>query len=88
MKKFDIVITFYTILAMSRTACAFSCQKEFLALVDERAKSLGLTRSAYIVQVLRQDILSGRPNLNILAGQMAINGDIVNHGHGRKIVTK
>lgn len=64
---------------MSRAPCAFSCQRQFLAQVDQRADSLGMTRSAYIVQVLRQDILSGRPNLNIQAGQMAINGDIVNH---------
>lgn len=66
---------------MSRTACAFSCQKQFLDQVDQRAASLGMNRSAYIVQVLRQDLLSGKPNLNIMAGQMAIHGDIINHDH-------
>ncbi len=52
---------------MARIPCAVSCTREFLALVDRRAASLGLNRSAYIIQVLRQDLFSGKPNLNIVA---------------------
>lgn len=50
-----------------RVACAFSCQAEFLQKIDKRARSLGLSRSGYITQVLRQDLLSGSPNLSVVA---------------------
>lgn len=36
-------------------------------MVDARASSLSMNRSQYIVQVLRQDLMSGQSNLNILA---------------------
>jgi hypothetical protein len=52
---------------MSRVPCAFSCDEKFLKLIDERAASLGMKRSQYIVQVLRQELLTGAPNLNIVA---------------------
>ena len=52
---------------MSRVPCAFSCDVEFLKLIDARAASLGMNRSQYVVQVLRQDLLTGRPNLNVVA---------------------
>lgn len=65
---------------MTRIPCAFSCKKEFLDLVDKRAAALGMNRSAYIVQLLRQDIMSGKPNLNIISQQASIfNGDVINH---------
>ena len=70
--------------AMSRIPCAFSCQKEFLAMVDRRAASLGMNRTAYIIQLLRQDLMTGKPNLNIMSQQMVINGDMINH-HGQKV---
>ena len=52
---------------MSRIACAFSCQADFLKKIDQRARSLGMTRSQYIVQVLRQDLLTGNPNLSVIS---------------------
>ncbi len=52
---------------MKRVACAFSVNREFLELIDARAESLGLSRSAYIVQVLRKELLSGSDSLSIVA---------------------
>jgi len=46
---------------MKRIPCAFSCSPDFLAVVDERAKALGMNRSQYIVQVLRADIHTRGP---------------------------
>ena len=51
---------------MSRVPSAFSCTREFLDMVDARAKSLGMNRSQYIVQVLRQDLLEGKRNLLVV----------------------
>ena len=45
---------------MGRVTVGFSCQKQFAALVDKRARLLGLDRSEYVHQVLRRDILQGR----------------------------
>lgn len=50
---------------MPRVPCAFSVQEDFLAMIDQRAKALGMKRSEYIVQVLRQEIFHGNPNLTI-----------------------
>ena len=53
--------------------------------MDERAKSLGMKRSHYIVQVLRQDIIAGPPNLNIVADQAALyGGTVINNNHVSK----
>ena len=72
---------------MSRVPCAVSCTKEFLEEVDRRARSLGMTRSAYIVQVLRQDIISGKPNLSIIAQQSVVNGNL-NTYYGMKVASE
>lgn len=56
---------------MKRVACAFSVSREFLDLIDARARSLNLSRSAYIVQVLRKELLSGASGLNIVAERAA-----------------
>lgn len=73
---------------MARVPCAFSCPREFLTLVDQRAASLGMTRSAYIVQLLRQDIIHGRPNLNIIGQDAVVPGKIINNHHVTKLRTK
>jgi hypothetical protein len=73
---------------MSRIPSAFSCPKEFLAMVDQRAASLGMTRSAYIVQVLRQDIMTGKPNLSIISHHAVINGNIINQNNTNVISAK
>ena len=52
----------------------FRCSEDFLQTVDERAASLGMTRSQYIVAVLRQDLVSGKPNLNIVGKKVAAYG--------------
>ena len=70
---------------MPRVPCAFSCSEEFLKIVDGRASSLGMNRSQYIVQVLRQDLITGRPNLNVVAEQAAVYGGTIHNGpHARK----
>lgn len=74
---------------MARIPCAFSCSREFLVLVDRRAASLGMTRSAYIVQLLRQDIINGRPNLNIVGQNAVVAGKIIdNQSHVKRQRTK
>lgn len=65
---------------MPRIPCAFSCSVEFLNLVDARAASLGMNRSQYVVQVLRQDLVTGKPNLNIVAEQAALYGGTIQNG--------
>jgi len=52
---------------MTRIPCAFSVNRELLEQIDARAKSLGMTRSAYIVHVVRNDLLRGAADLNIVA---------------------
>ena len=52
---------------MKRIACAFSVSREFLDQIDARADELGLSRSAYIVQVLRKELISGASQLSIVA---------------------
>jgi len=70
---------------MPRIPCAFSCSQDFLELVDQRAESLGMTRSQYIVQVIRQDLLTGQRNLSIVAEQAAVyGGKITNSGKHKK----
>ena len=73
---------------MARIPCAFSCSREFLTQVDRRAASLGMTRSAYIVQLLRQDIINGSPNLNIVGQNAIVPGKIINNHHMTKLRTK
>lgn len=64
---FDGIKTMVYTGPMKRIACAFSVSKEFLDQIDVRAKSLGLSRSGYIVQVLRKEIISGDQGLKIVA---------------------
>lgn len=52
---------------MGRVPTAFSCDEEFLKLIDARAASLGMSRSHYIIQVLRRDLLEQSNGLNIVA---------------------
>lgn len=52
---------------MGRVPTAFSCDEEFLKLIDTRAASLGMSRSHYIIQVLRRDLLEQSGSLNIVA---------------------
>jgi len=52
---------------MGRVPTAFSCDEEFLKLIDARATSLGMSRSHYIIQVLRRDLLDQSSNLSIVA---------------------
>jgi hypothetical protein len=52
---------------MGRVPTAFSCDEEFLKLIDARADSLGMSRSHYIIQVLRRDLLEQTGGLNIVA---------------------
>jgi len=52
---------------MGRVPTAFSCDGEFLKLIDARASSLGMSRSHYIVQVLRRDLLEQSDGLNVVA---------------------
>lgn len=41
--------------------------KSFLNSFDARAASLGMSRSHYIIQVLRRDLLENNEGLNIVA---------------------
>lgn len=43
---------------MKTKLCGFRCSAEFNALIEQRATELGLSKSAYITQVLRREILS------------------------------
>ena len=52
---------------MGRIACAFSCLPEFLGKIDARARRLELSRSQYVVHVLRQDLIADGPELRIIA---------------------
>ncbi len=52
---------------MGRIPTAFSCDEEFLKLIDARAASLGMSRSHYIIQVLRSDLLEKSDGLNVVA---------------------
>jgi hypothetical protein len=52
---------------MGRVPTAFSCDEEFLKLIDARAASLGMSRSHYIIQVLRHDLLEQTGGLNVVA---------------------
>ncbi|NKB23202.1 MAG: hypothetical protein GKR87_02200 [Kiritimatiellae bacterium] len=56
---------------MTRIPCAFSCDKEFLAIIDERTNVLGMNRSQYIIQVLRNDIFDGQLTLKVVAEKKA-----------------
>lgn len=49
------------------TLTATQILEQFLNRIDQRARSLGMNRSQYIVQVLRQDLLTGKPNLSVLS---------------------
>lgn len=42
-----------------RVPCAFSVEPEWLEKIDARCKSLGLSRSAYLLQLVRRDLLEG-----------------------------
>ena len=59
---------------MKRIPCAFSVAKELLEKIDARARALGMNRSAYIVQVVRMDLMSGSSGLNIVAEASAEYG--------------
>lgn len=52
---------------MKRIPCAFSVSKELLEKIDARAEALGLSRSAYIVQIVRKDLMTGSSSLSIVA---------------------
>jgi nitrate reductase assembly molybdenum cofactor insertion protein NarJ len=67
---------------MARVPCAFSCSPEFLAAVDERAKSLGLKRSAYIVQVLRKELAERGQAFTIVAEQAGVYASQTGTDHG------
>ena len=60
--------------AMKRIPCAFSVTRELLEKIDARAEALGLSRSAYIVQVVRRDLMSGSSSLKIVAEKKAEYG--------------
>ncbi|MBN1673918.1 MAG: hypothetical protein JXR37_22910 [Kiritimatiellae bacterium] len=59
---------------MKRIPCAFSVSPDLLAKIDARAAALGLNRSAYIVQVVRSDLLGGDAALSIVAERRATYG--------------
>lgn len=42
-----------------KDSASFSCTKEMLAKIDQRAESLGLSRSAYLAQLVRKDLEAG-----------------------------
>jgi len=58
---------------MARIPCGFSCNPEFLALIDERAQSLGMNRSQYIVQVIRNEIARGGADLSVVGSKIPDN---------------
>jgi hypothetical protein len=41
---------------MSKIPVSFSCAPEFLQLIDARAKTLGMSRTQYISQLIRRDL--------------------------------
>ena len=59
---------------MKRIPCAFSVTRELLEKIDARAEALGLSRSAYIVQIVRKDLASGSSGLRIVAEKKAEYG--------------
>ena len=59
---------------MKRIPCAFSVTKELLEKIDARAEALGLSRSAYIVQIVRRDLASGSSSLRIVAEEKSEYG--------------
>jgi hypothetical protein len=50
-----------------RSPCAFSVDEKLLAVIDRRAKSLGMNRSNYIVQCIRRDLADQTAPLQIVA---------------------
>lgn len=78
---------------MTRVVIGISCRPELRDQVDARAKSLGMTRSEFVSQLLRRELLSTRPDepMQILAQQAAVHGGQITNvgskvvqGHGRK----
>ena len=59
---------------MKRIACAFSVTQEFLDKIDVRAQSLGMSRSAYMVQVLRNDLLTDSSSFKVAMERGATYG--------------
>jgi hypothetical protein len=51
---------------MARIPTAFSCSKELRDKIDARARSLGMNRSQYIIQVLRKDLAVPLSEFNII----------------------
>lgn len=39
-----------------KESASFSCSKEFLEQLDQRASALGMSRTQYITQLIRQDL--------------------------------
>jgi hypothetical protein len=66
-KSLPFVKPCFTLPNMKTALCGFRCEPEFKNMVVQRAASLGMTPSQYVVLVLREDIKSGRPNLNVIA---------------------
>lgn len=50
-----------------RSPCAFSVDESLLAVIDRRAKSLGMNRSNYIVQCIRRDLANQNEPLSVVA---------------------
>ena len=50
---------------------SFSLPPDLAQAVDKRSRELGMTRSQYIVQLLRAEVLSGKPTLSIVSEQSA-----------------
>ena len=70
---------------MKRVPCAFSVSRDFLDVIDARAESLGLSRSAYIVQVLRKELASGSSQFSIVAEEPPVYvSEQKNSGNRRK----
>ena len=70
---------------MKSEFCGFRCTEKFLEDIDARANSLHMTRSQYILQALRQEILSGGKSMSIVAEQAAVyGGKISNNPAARK----
>ena len=56
-----------------RTMVRFSCDAGLQSLMDLRAKSLGMTRSAYIVEMLRKELYREDHELERLGGVRTVS---------------
>ena len=58
-------------------------EPDLLHRVDERAGKFGISRSAYILQCIRREIIEGDPrSMNIVAEQAAAYGGQIINNHG------